>query len=72
MLLTTGAQVREPLREVNQAAVFARPREEVAFLASAENFSAAERSSSSWRRSRGKVARGCVERAFRISFGSVR
>ena len=41
----------------NQAVIFFRPSEEISFLASAENFSAAERRRASWSRSSGKVAR---------------
>ena len=42
----------------DQAVVFAGPREEVARLASAENFSLARRSSSRWARACSEVTRG--------------
>ena len=47
MLLSAGTQVARIIGWVNQANAFARPRDEVAFLAAAENFSAAKRSSAS-------------------------
>jgi len=58
MFLAGVLEAREVNRWLNQARVFARPGEEVAFLASSENFSAARRSRSRWAWACSEVTRG--------------